>query len=166
MSKSLKATVPIVVLAFISCTYSFVLFARYDRKPNVSVMSPPNREAARLTGTYEGAMYLRNIRNTAYLIAGDATLIIYEDDNKTKFQLLRKKRKTLTGEINAWTDPEKGDLKAGEVILDNQKPIEIRWKRDWDRDTLRIEHAQGAKRKFLFCYPKPAKCVFSPGKAG
>jgi hypothetical protein len=148
MSKSVKVIFSIVVVAFLGCTSSFVLFARYHPTTNDSVTAAPDKVPRNLSGAYKGTVYLGNKSNQGYLMRGEATLHI----NEHSFQLINQKGNFLTGEIRTWIMPEKDNLGVGEFTLNNAKPIEIRWHRNHCRDTLKILRAQGAKREVRFCY--------------
>lgn len=144
MSKYLRVTLLIVVLAVIGCTSSFVLFARHYDAPIPPAPAVPEFVERTVYGTYSGTIYLQNNRKNGYLTT------LYLNQNKT-FQLVSNEKPLRTGTIEFWIIPEKDDLGVGRVTLQNEKEqIEIFWHRNIIRDVLKIRHAKGAK-KFRFC---------------
>ena len=148
MSISFKTTGRILLLMLLGCWTLPGPFASPQRDTAARVNLDQKQAEQDISGQYKGlVLVFRDKGQSQCLMAGLAKL---EIDGK-QFTLTNSQGKTLKGEITTVLRTDKEDLAVGQLKLENDEGIEIRWHHNPRSKILKIFSAAGANRYFRFC---------------
>jgi hypothetical protein len=111
--------------------------------------APQKKEEVDISDTYKGRIYYSDITGDRYVMKGPVTLEI-----KKRAVTLTPAGggKKLTGSIKTEQLPDRGNFPVGEILFENDTPIEIRWYRSGKRlKIVRATNEANKTRVFRFC---------------
>ena len=146
MSNLFKTASRILLLTLLSLA-SLGHFPSHNRTAAGRVNPVQDQVEQDISGSYSGlVLVFRDKVESQCLMAGMAKLEI----KGKQFTLSKAQSKTLKGEITTVIRTDNAN-KVGQLTLENDEAIEIRWYRGASRNSLKIVSAKGAKRYFRFC---------------